>query len=86
MDPAQMSHKIVCIECGWQGLLDDRPVADNAFEPGSDIDDCPTCRQIESLRVACDEDDCWERVTCGTPTPGAYRHTCSKHRPKTNGG
>lgn len=33
------------------------------------------------LSVACDEPDCREQVTCGTPTPDGYRSTCFDHRP-----
>ncbi len=33
----------------------------------------------------CDEPDCKRPVTCGTPTPKGYRHTCGTHAPGSQG-
>ena len=73
--------KIVCEECGWCGPWGARLVAPNPFNPSTTIYGCPVCKGIDGRYVACDEDGCWEPVTCGTPTPEGYRSTCSKHRP-----
>lgn len=32
----------------------------------------------------CDEPGCKEPISCGTPTPGGYRRTCSEHCPPLN--
>jgi hypothetical protein len=29
----------------------------------------------------CDEPDCYNEITCGTPTETGYRNTCGKHKP-----
>ena len=54
----------------------------NPFAPAEIIYGCPTCKQIENYRTACDVRGCWAVDTCGTPTKMGYRRTCYKHRPK----
>ena len=53
---------------------------ENPFEENDELIACPACKQM-SIMEACDEPDCWESTTCGTPTETGYRRTCSKHRP-----
>jgi hypothetical protein len=70
----------VCKECGWQGttteVLEGKSPFDNAV-----LDGCPLCFAVNSMRTTCDEPDCWEPDTMGTPTPDGYRRTCWDHRP-----
>lgn len=77
--------KMACQECDWQGLSDERLVVPNPYDNDSDIFVCPSCKVANCCRMACDEDYCWERVTCGTPTPKGYRQTCRAHRPVEGG-
>lgn len=77
-----MTGKIVC-ECGWCGSPDDVLIAKHPFMPDGTVYGCPKCKEIETFAAACDEPDCWKKVTCGTSTPSGYRSTCSKHRPET---
>jgi len=74
--------KVKC-ECGWQGMAGEMISGDNPFDPSQIIYACPKCKTLESTTFrACDEPDCWWKVTCGTPTPVGYRSTCGKHMPK----
>lgn len=68
-----MTTKRVCEQCGWNGFECNVPTAANPFKPHELINGCPKCRSINTIRVACDEPSCWERVECGTPTPAGYR-------------
>ncbi len=74
--------KMICTECGWRGLSDERLMVPNPHEKDSDIFVCSACKETGCFRVACDEDNCWQPVTCGTSTPGGYRSTCSRHKPR----
>lgn len=75
-------NKRVCNECNWRGTKKEILFAPNPFKPDENISGCPNCKEINSLFIACDELDCWERATCGTPTNKKYRITCGKHLPK----
>ena len=81
-------YKRFCLECPWRGLQGDLLRATNPFDESDSISGCPRCHSIDSAVPACDEEGCWEPVTCGTPieededTGKKYRNTCSKHRPK----
>ena len=76
--------KTICNDCVWRG--DDLELLreENPFEKNDFLYACPNCKSIFGLRVACDEPECWNEVTCGTPTPNGYRQTCGKHAPKIN--
>lgn len=74
--------EVGCCECGWQGLSDDRLLAENPFERSETIFGCPDCKETGCFRIMCDEPGCEEFVTCGTPTGDGYRNTCGRHRPK----
>jgi hypothetical protein len=81
------NQKVRCddFKCGWHGMFDETLSAKNPFETADDtaeIHACPSCRMIQEFRVACDEEGCWEFVSCGTPTESGYRQTCGKHCPK----
>ena len=69
--------------CNWYGLADKILKAPNPFEEGETLYACPMCKEVGSVVTACDEPECWERATCGTPTEKGYRWTCGKHRPTT---
>ena len=43
---------------------------------------CPNCLEIDTIVYACDALNCWEAVTCGTPTKKGYRSTCDFHAPR----
>lgn len=77
--------KMVCQECDWQGRSSNRLVAPNPFDNTVIIFGCPSCKEVECFCMACDEEGCWEPVTCGTPTSSGYRQTCSRHRPREGG-
>lgn len=84
MKTTPMTTKRTCSDwrCGWRGEESEILVAPDPFNPGSEITACPKCREIGTTRVACDEPDCWDESTCGTPTPTGYRNTCDKHQPR----
>jgi len=73
--------KVRCEECAWRGIWDK---VDIVKDPGSDGSwfVCPDCRSPEKFESICDEIGCKDKVCCGTPTEGGYRHTCSVHKPK----
>ncbi len=74
--------KVACEwKCGWHGYYDDVLRAPDPFNLGSELIACPKCRD-QSLHSCCDEPECWEQDTCGTPAPNGYRRTCGKHVPK----
>ena len=75
------NHKMLCTECGWHGLNYQLFIIGNPFNTNV-IFACPACKRIQSCTLACDQPDCWEPVTCGTPTPEGYRSTCSAHKPE----
>lgn len=77
-----IAGKQVCEECGWHGREDELLWATSPFAD-EQISACPHCKTVESTRAACDERDCWDLVSCGTPTPNGYRSTCGKHRPQS---
>lgn len=82
-----MSNKRVCTECEWHGTEEQMLTAPNPFA-GAEYElivGCPNCLEVETLRVACDEPDCWKLVTCGTLTKSGYRSTCGDHRPDSSG-
>jgi hypothetical protein len=68
--------------CDWRGLQEDVLTAPNPFDNEDTIIGCPNCKSIDTIETVCDEDGCWELVTCGTPTENGYRTTCYKHVPK----
>ena len=74
-----MTPKRVCEECHWQGTDTQQLEASNPFNPEDVIVGCPECYSINTLRVVCDERDCWDTATCGTPTEDGYRNVCGKH-------
>ena len=73
----EAARKTCCTECGWKGTQD-QMVDVSVFDEAVAV--CPKCHYVESsVRFACDEDGCWEYVTCGTPTNNGYRSTCGRH-------
>lgn len=68
--------------CGWIGTESEMLTAPNPFDPEDTLCGCPLCREVNNLRSCCDEPECFEPDTCGTPTPEGYRRTCGKHLPK----
>jgi len=42
--------------------------------------------RADILAPRCDEPDCTERATCGTPSPNGYRWVCRKHYDAATGG
>lgn len=75
--------KVVCNvrQCNWKGTQDQILNAPHPFTEGERVYGCPHCEEIDSIVGACDEPDCWEIATCGTPTIAGYRRTCYKHAP-----
>jgi len=74
--------KMACSECDWKGIEKEMLCAPNPFELDENIYGCPSCKEINTIFIACDEPDCWERATCGTPTNEEYKITCGKHMPQ----
>jgi hypothetical protein len=75
-------NKAIC-ECGWKGMEEELLKGKNPFDDNDLIYACPKCKGLNStINLACDEPDCWEEVSCGTPTSNGYRRTCYKHSPK----
>lgn len=74
--------KRFCTECGWCGDAAEVLNNQNPFDPGDTIVGCPKCKSVNTMRTVCDEPDCWEPDTCGTPTPTGYRRTCHEHKPQ----
>jgi hypothetical protein len=73
--------KCRCSECRWIGFAQEiDKVKDQKSDDAWSV--CPNCRTPEHILVCCDEEDCWEQLTCGSPTPDGYRSTCGKHQPK----
>lgn len=79
-----MTTKQVCgnRRCGWHGSSDDVLIAPSPFYPTDILWACPWCKVVNETYTACDEPDCWEPATCGTPTQSGYRSTCGKHIPE----
>lgn len=75
-------HKWLCEECGKIAMEDDVLKAPNPFDPQYELYGCPTCREVSTLVMACDEPGCRREVCCGIPTPNGYRQTCSEHKPE----
>ena len=73
--------KLVCNDCGWKGTEDQLLTGRNPFATSELIYGCPQCKGIECYRSACEEIDCWEEDTCGTPTETGYKRTCHNHTP-----
>ena len=75
--------KAICTEgrCNWRGNMTDALYAPNPFDESDKLIGCPLCKSVNSLVQACDDHDCWDEATCGTPTDGGYRMTCGKHAP-----
>lgn len=73
--------KVLCSvrRCNWHGDLDEILLAQNPFEPEESLQGCPKCSEVNTIRVACDEPDCWQEATCGWPSPSGYRRTCGEH-------
>jgi hypothetical protein len=83
MSKTMIINKRVCEVCDWRGVKDQVLHAANPFtnDKLETISGCPQCLNVETLRAACDELDCWDKVTCGTTTPDGYRSTCGIHNP-----
>jgi hypothetical protein len=76
------SLRMTCLECWWQGTYADVLTSWNPFDPIEPIEGCPKCRCINGPMQVCDVQDCWEPISCGTPTLTGYRQTCGKHMPR----
>ena len=68
--------------CNWIGVESETLTTPNPFDPEETLMACPICHDINNLRTTCDEPECFEFDTCGTPIPHGYRRTCGKHVPK----
>ena len=75
--------KVICDECHRISRLNQLLSAANPFEAEDEIKGCPNCKSIDCFHVVCDEPGCKDVATCGTPTKEGYRHTCSKHGPRS---
>lgn len=75
---------LFCTEnhCNWIGREVELLKAPNPFDPEETLTGCPLCRGVNTMLDCCDEPECFEYASCGTPTPTGYRRTCHKHMPK----
>jgi hypothetical protein len=73
--------RCVCEVCGWRGMVVNLLRGASPFN-GTEMIGCPRCKTAEQMRSTCDEPDCWEPDTSGTPTPAGYRRTCWEHYPE----
>lgn len=76
---------MLCMQCDWYGVGGERLNGTLSFNSMITVMGCPRCKGVD-FKLACDEPECWQPMTCGTPTPNGYRHTCRKHAPKMVGG
>ena len=53
----------------------------NPFHKAYNIFGCPNCFAIDKERKVCDEPNCQQVATCGSPVKDGYRQTCSEHLP-----
>lgn len=75
--------KVRCEECGWKGTEEEQLYGENPFWPGEFLYGCPKCRDIKSTLVhVCEDPDCWEPATIGTPYHGGYKWHCHRHPPE----
>lgn len=76
--------KLRCRErhCDWRGLENELLLEPNPFDRNDALTGCPDCKGVDTTQEACDEPECWEFSSCGTPTENGYRRTCHKHLPK----
>lgn len=74
------NEKVFCTECGWHGTAAE---IDRVQDPRSPEvwNVCPKCRTPEHIVTACDQPECWQPASCGTPTAEGYRQTCGDHMP-----
>ncbi len=72
-------NKVKCGECSWKGENREILESPNPFDTEEQIQGCPQCKSVDSICTICDEDNCWDEVSCGTSTPDGYRNTCSDH-------
>ena len=75
------SDKWRCQDCNEISIEQDLLHAPNPFKPSEVITGCPLCKSADGFDAICDVPGCESMVSCGTPTPDGYRHTCSKHNP-----
>lgn len=77
-----MQIKYTCKDCHAKLQDGDLLSAPNPFEPAeSNIWGCPKCKGVDCFTRACEEEDCWQDATCGTPYTGGYKWSCYKHKP-----
>jgi hypothetical protein len=79
-----MTNRFKC-DCGWKSTEGEVLIAPHPFDPEYTVDGCPKCKDVNCFTWVCDEPDCWEDTTCGTPTKEGYRRTCSDHIPRMGG-
>jgi len=85
----QEARKCRCRDCGWKGMASEMAEVSYSIYVRNceEVVDrsmmvCPDCGECDStVEYACDEYDCWQPATCGTPTANGYRNTCHKHSP-----
>ena len=79
--------RVLCedFKCGWHGVLSETLTAEHPFISCETIRGCPKCKTPQDFFLACDEPECWQKATCGTPTVSGYRQTCHQHVPSSSG-
>lgn len=75
--------KYTCKGCSCRMFYNELLTAKSPFD-ATMIFACWKCKDIDNFDLACDQDQCWENVSCGTPSSKGYRNTCGKHAPKEN--
>ena len=82
---SERTDKRICDDwrCGWRGSVLEVLTAPDPFNDGVTLHACPQCRE-QTISTACDEPDCWNGDTCGTPTATGDRWTCGEHIPEVS--
>lgn len=74
-----LKMKTICQICNFRADSSELLVGLNPFDLTEPIHGCPRCKSINSFYTCCEEVNCWEQDTCGTPTPAGYKRLCSVH-------
>jgi hypothetical protein len=79
--------RYICNECDHHLTSADQILrGPNPFDPDDVVLGCPACKSVNELARACYFEDCWQKVSCGTPTKDGYKWSCSKHKPEAEYG
>jgi|GEM_PF-2219002 len=76
-----MDGRWKCEGCDWIGSHEEVLRAHNPFAPSEELWGCPECFEANRFVRTCDNAECRQIASNGTPTPNGYVWSCFKHRP-----